>query len=39
MHRIPPGGNRFDVFRIRPDGSGLTNLTATQPGNNEYPGP
>ena len=39
MHRIPPGGNRFDVFRIRVDGSGLTNLTAAQPGNNEYPSP
>ena len=39
MHRIPPGGNRFDVFRVRVDGSGLTNLTAGQPGNNEYPSP
>jgi Tol biopolymer transport system component len=38
-HRLPPGGNRFDLFRIRVDGSGLTNLTAGQPGNNEYPAP
>ncbi len=39
VHRIPPGGKKFDVFRVRPDGSELTNLTAGQPGNNEYPSP
>ena len=37
VHRIPAGGKKFDVFRVSPDGSGLTNLTAGQPGNNEYP--
>ncbi len=39
VHRIPPGGSKFDVFAIRLDGSGLTNLTGSQPGNNEYPSP
>ena len=39
LHRIPPGGRRFDVFRVRVDGTGLTNLTDGQPGNNEYPSP
>lgn len=38
-HRIAPGGTRFDLFRVRPDGTGLVNLTAGQPGSNEYPSP
>ena len=39
VHRIPPGGARFDVFRIGVDGTGATSITAGQPGNNEYPSP
>jgi len=39
VHRIPPGGARFDVYRIGVDGTGATSLTADQPGNNEYPSP
>jgi Tol biopolymer transport system component len=39
VHRIPPGGSRFDVYRVGVDGSGPTVVTAGQPGNNEYPSP
>ena len=37
VHRIPPGGDRFDVYEFQVDGSGERSLTAGQPGNNEYP--
>lgn len=30
---------KFEIIVMRPDGSGLTTLTAGQPGNNEYPSP
>jgi Tol biopolymer transport system component len=38
-HRIPPGGTKFDVYRIGVDSSGPTVVTAGQQGNNEYPSP
>ena len=37
VHRIPPGGDHFDIFEFQVDGSGQRELTADQPGNNEYP--
>ena len=39
VHRVPPGGTKFDIYRIGVDGSGVTVVTAGQPGNNEYPSP
>ncbi|MBM9469141.1 TolB family protein [Nakamurella leprariae] len=36
-HRIPPGGDAFQLWKVRPDGSGLAELT-DGPGSNEYPG-
>ena len=39
VHRIPPGGSTFQVFRVGIDGSGATELTRGQPGSNEYPSP
>lgn len=39
VHRIPPGGAKFDVFRVALDGSGVVGVTVGQPGNNEYPSP
>ncbi len=37
FHRIPPGERRFGIYLIRPDGTGLTEITAGHPGVNEYP--
>jgi Tol biopolymer transport system component len=37
VHRIPPGGSAFDVYRVRVDGSGVVGVTTKQPGSNEYP--
>jgi TolB protein len=38
FHRMEPAQEvRWGVFRINPDGSGLTPLTASAPGNNEFP--
>jgi hypothetical protein len=37
VHRIPPGGEAFDVYRVRLDGSDVVGVTTAQPGNNEYP--
>jgi Tol biopolymer transport system component len=37
VHRIPPGGKAFGVFEFQVDGSDERELTADQPGNNEYP--
>lgn len=37
VHRIPPGGDRFGIYEFQVDGSGVRELTAGQPGNNEYP--
>ncbi len=38
VHRIPPQGNRFGIYRI--DKKGIpVEITAGQPGNNEYPAP
>lgn len=36
-HRIAPGGDRWGIWSVRPDGSELVEITAGQPGNNEYP--
>jgi Tol biopolymer transport system component len=37
FHRMLPPDDRFRVFRIGKDGSGLRELTLGAPGNNEYP--
>jgi Tol biopolymer transport system component len=37
FHRMVPPDYRFKVFRIRPDGTGLTDLTAGVPGISEHP--
>jgi TolB protein len=37
VHRIPPGGDRFGVYEFQVDGSASRDLTAGQPGTNEYP--
>jgi hypothetical protein len=34
---VPAEGYRFRVFSIRPDGSGLTELTPGATGNSEHP--
>ncbi|QTE29277.1 TolB family protein [Pengzhenrongella sicca] len=39
VHRIPPGGTTFGVFRIGVDGAGPVEVTSGQPGSNEYPSP
>jgi Tol biopolymer transport system component len=40
FHRLVYGqGSDFEIWSIRPDGTGLTELTAGQPGSNEYPSP
>lgn len=39
VHRIPPGGTTFGIYRIGVDGTGAVEITAGQPGNNEYPSP
>ncbi len=39
VHRIPPGGSTFQVYRVAVDGSSVTQVTRGQPGNNEYPSP
>lgn len=36
-HRIAPGATKFDIYRIKPDGTDLHVITGGQPGNNEYP--
>ncbi len=38
VHRIPPKGSRFGIYRIGKDGTPIE-ITANQPGNNEYPAP
>ncbi|PIE28300.1 hypothetical protein CSA57_14595 [candidate division KSB3 bacterium] len=38
VHRIPPQGKRFGIYRIGKDGTPVE-ITAGQPGNNEYPAP
>ena len=38
-HRIPPGGSRFQIFRIPLGGGPAVDITAGQPGTNEYPSP
>jgi TolB protein len=37
FHRMVPPDYRFKVFRIAPDGTGLTEVTAGAAGNNEHP--
>lgn len=37
VHRIPPGGTKFDVYQVNIDGTGATVVTRGQQGNNEYP--
>jgi Tol biopolymer transport system component len=37
VHRIPPGGGAFGIYEFAVDGSGERELTAGQPGSNEYP--
>jgi len=38
FHRmVPLTAMRWGIYRIAPDGSGLTGLTTSAPGNNEYP--
>lgn len=37
VHRIPPGGARFGVFRVTLGTGEVVDVTAAQPGNNEYP--
>lgn len=37
MHRVAPGGSRWGIWSVRPDGTELVKITAGQPGNNEYP--
>ncbi|HEY6241079.1 MAG TPA: hypothetical protein VIW78_09585, partial [Burkholderiales bacterium] len=37
FHRMVPPDYRFSVFSIRPDGTGLTELTPGTPGNSEHP--
>lgn len=39
VHRIPPGGSRFGIYRMPVTGGPLVEITAGQPGNNEYPAP
>ena len=37
FHRLERGKLRFSIFSIRPDGTGLTEITKGAPGTNEYP--
>ena len=38
FHRmVPLTAMRWGIYRIAPDGTGLTGLTTSAPGNNEYP--
>jgi Tol biopolymer transport system component len=37
VHRIPPGGTTFQIYAADADGGPLRELTADQPGVNEYP--
>lgn len=37
FHRFELGGDRWRLFAIRPDGSGLSELAKGAPGNNEFP--
>lgn len=37
FHRLRPDGQGFGVFAVAPDGSGLHEVTAGQPGASEYP--
>lgn len=37
FHRFERGRVSWSIFAIQPDGTGLTEITAGQPGNNEYP--
>ncbi len=37
FHRLERGQLRFSIFSIRPDGTGLTEITKGAPGTNEYP--
>lgn len=39
VHRIPPGGDRFQLYEIPAGGGELVPLTEGQPGSNEYPSP
>ncbi len=39
VHRIPPGGTRFGIYRIPVAGGPLVEITQGHPGNNEYPSP
>jgi Tol biopolymer transport system component len=37
VHRIAPGGHAFGIWSVGANGTGLTEITAGQPGVNEYP--
>jgi TolB protein len=37
FHRFEIGGDRWRIFSIRPDGSGMTEVGKGAPGNNEFP--
>lgn len=37
FHRLEQGKLRYSIFSIRPDGTGLTEITKGAPGTNEYP--
>jgi Tol biopolymer transport system component len=37
VHRIPPGGTTFQIYAADASGGPLRELTANQPGSNEYP--
>ena len=37
FHRFQIGGDRWRLFTVRPDGSGLSEIGGGAPGNNEFP--
>jgi Tol biopolymer transport system component len=37
FHRFEIGGQRWRIFSVRPDGSGMTDITKGASGNNEFP--